>query len=331
MNGSLSNLGSVNMKAGAAVFFEDIGMSLGVEVSGLMSSTLTELQAIALALEYVPSSCSINLFLNSQAALDACKLELNLVHPDFRNWCWIEHRHINLPYSINKCYLRVDGAAISEIGSGLWVVVDSLHADIDWIKSSLMYFMKTLHFRLSVAMHKWLYNKSYFSVMCLFCGNVEVSDHVFFCLFDADNCACLLNSHVSAWELLFTCSSDVLVSTTLYKGFVFKNWFHKSVFVFKNSKVVSQNIVVFVYEFSHAFWEDIWLVYAKHYAFIEKNGLILHNGSVPISISGLFSVLSADMIGLLGITETIGIGFSFHKSCLFFSDIGNKVSVHIDV
>ncbi|KAG9291739.1 hypothetical protein G9A89_012024 [Geosiphon pyriformis] len=43
MNGSLSGLGSIDMKAGAAVFFKDIGMGLGVGVFGLMFSTLTEL------------------------------------------------------------------------------------------------------------------------------------------------------------------------------------------------------------------------------------------------------------------------------------------------
>ncbi|KAG9302337.1 hypothetical protein G9A89_008829 [Geosiphon pyriformis] len=43
MDGFLNDLGSVDIKAGAAVFFENIGMSLDIGVSGLMSSTLTEL------------------------------------------------------------------------------------------------------------------------------------------------------------------------------------------------------------------------------------------------------------------------------------------------
>ncbi|KAG9294223.1 hypothetical protein G9A89_021582 [Geosiphon pyriformis] len=94
MDGSLSGLRTLNMKAGAAVFFEDIDMGLNVGVSGLMFSTMIELQTIALALECVPSSHLVDLFLNSQAALNACKLELELAYPDFRNWYWIEYHHI---------------------------------------------------------------------------------------------------------------------------------------------------------------------------------------------------------------------------------------------
>ncbi|KAG9297110.1 hypothetical protein G9A89_019391 [Geosiphon pyriformis] len=62
----------------AAVFFKDIGVSLGVGVTGLMSFILAELQTIVLALKCVPLSSSVYLFLNSQSALDACKSELGL-------------------------------------------------------------------------------------------------------------------------------------------------------------------------------------------------------------------------------------------------------------
>ncbi|KAG9303193.1 hypothetical protein G9A89_000728 [Geosiphon pyriformis] len=152
-DGSLSNLGTVDIKAGAAVFFKDIGMGLGVGVSGLMFSILMELQTITLVLECVPSSRLVDLFSDSQAALNACRLEMELVRPDFRNWCWIECCHIvnvihhknlkvnwckvkghsgvlgneqanklartaalsgwHLPYSVDERYLRGGGAAIS--------------------------------------------------------------------------------------------------------------------------------------------------------------------------------------------------------------------------
>ncbi|KAG9292411.1 hypothetical protein G9A89_015281 [Geosiphon pyriformis] len=94
MDRSLFGLGSVDVRADAAVFFKDINLDLGVRVSGLVSSTLTELQAIALALECVLFSRLVDLFLDSQAALDACRLELLLACLDFRNRCWIEHHHI---------------------------------------------------------------------------------------------------------------------------------------------------------------------------------------------------------------------------------------------
>ncbi|KAG9290919.1 hypothetical protein G9A89_011069 [Geosiphon pyriformis] len=86
-NKSLSGLGTFDMKAGAAVFFENISMGLGVGVFSLMFSIMVELQAIALAFKCVLSFHTINLFLDSQAALDTCKSKLELAHPDFKNWC----------------------------------------------------------------------------------------------------------------------------------------------------------------------------------------------------------------------------------------------------
>ncbi|KAG9297800.1 hypothetical protein G9A89_000105 [Geosiphon pyriformis] len=93
-NRSLSNLGMVGCRAGTAVFFEDIGLDLGISVLGLMLSTLVELQTVVLALECVLSSSSVCLFSDSQLALDACRSELGLVHPNFRNQCWVKHHHI---------------------------------------------------------------------------------------------------------------------------------------------------------------------------------------------------------------------------------------------
>ncbi|KAG9287006.1 hypothetical protein G9A89_022970 [Geosiphon pyriformis] len=79
------NLGTVGIKAGAVVFFEDINLSLGVDVLDLMLSILAELQAIVLALECVPPFSSVYLFSNSQSALNTCKSELSLMSPDFYN------------------------------------------------------------------------------------------------------------------------------------------------------------------------------------------------------------------------------------------------------
>ncbi|KAG9304903.1 hypothetical protein G9A89_010765 [Geosiphon pyriformis] len=350
-DGSLSDLGTVDMKAGAAVFFEDISMGLGVGVSGLMFSTLTELQAIALALECISSSRSVDLFLDRHSGVLGNEQADKLARAAaLFGW--------HLPHSVNEHYLRGGGAAISvhcahwEISCGMGVVADSLHTDIDWFRSSLVwhpdshmaagfiskwtagfqtYFMKALHHWLPVAIRKRLYDKRYPSVMCLFCGDVEVSDHVFSCSFDANSRAQLLDAHAAVWGVqsgLAHSSSDVsqLMSTCVFD---ILDWFHESVFVFKDSRIADQNIVAFVCEFSLAFWEDIWLVRAKHRAFMEKNGLILCDGSVPVSISRLSLELSSGVTRLLGVAKAIGVGFGFHKSSLFFSGIGGEVSVYI--
>ncbi|KAG9302501.1 hypothetical protein G9A89_007205 [Geosiphon pyriformis] len=75
---SLKNLGTINCSADAAAFFENIGLGLGVGVMDLMFSTLAELQAIVLALECVPLSSFVCLFLDSQSALDTCNKNLRV-------------------------------------------------------------------------------------------------------------------------------------------------------------------------------------------------------------------------------------------------------------
>ncbi|KAG9304409.1 hypothetical protein G9A89_019971 [Geosiphon pyriformis] len=279
-DGSLCGLRTCDMKASTAVFFEDINMGLGVSVSGLVSFTLAELQAIALALECVPSLSSVDLFLDSQAALDACVSESVLFCPDFRNWCWIECRHIAniirhkwlninwvkvkdhsgimsnectnefaktavfsdfyLPSSINEWFLKAGSTMVSgssrhfvhdvfqsiyrvgwEVNLGSQIILSNLHSGVDWFRSFLVwhpnshlaagftskhtancqtYFMKALHHQLFVAVRKHLYNKCYSSVICLYCGDVEVSNHVFSCSSDVSAHAQLVDIHASAWK-----------------------------------------------------------------------------------------------------------------------------------
>ncbi|KAG9304018.1 hypothetical protein G9A89_005928 [Geosiphon pyriformis] len=207
------------------------------------------------------------------------------------------------------------------------------------------YFIKALHHQLPVAVCKHLYDRRYPSVVCLFCGDVETSDHVFSCSQDAVSRARLLGAHVSAWEafsglsrsslcvlqVLASCVSEVEVGVALYKGFVFDEWFRESVSVFKDSKKGARRIVSFVCKFCLAFWDDVWLVRARHRAFMERHSLIPRNDSTPASVSGLSMVFSAGVVRLLEVAEAFGVGFGFRKFCPFFSGIEDLVSVHIGV
>ncbi|KAG9299783.1 hypothetical protein G9A89_013143 [Geosiphon pyriformis] len=291
----------------------------------------------------------------------------------------------HLPHLVSEHFLCTGGIAVSgnsrhfvhdvfwsvhqarwEIGVGSHVVDDSLHADINWSKSSMVwhpdshlasgftsmymagcrtYFMKALHHWLPVAVRKRLYDRRYPSVVCLFCDDVETSDHVFSCPQNAVSHARLLGAYASAWEALSglshsslcvlqalaSCVSEIGVGVALCKGFVFDEWFCKSVLVFKDSKEGARRIVSFVREFCLAFWDDVWLVRARHRAFMEKHGLIPCDGSASASVSGLPMVFSAGVIRLLGVAEAFGVGFGFRKFCPFFSGIGDPVSVHISV
>ncbi|KAG9305922.1 hypothetical protein G9A89_016575 [Geosiphon pyriformis] len=348
---SLSNLGMVGCRAGAAIFFKDIGLGLGVSVSDLMSSTLVELQTIALALECVPSLSSVCLFSDSQSALDACRSELGLVYPNYRNQYWVKCCHIvnvihskklrvsfhklkgypgvsgnerantiagaaslsnwYLPPRLSEHFLSADVGIVSgnlrhfvcdiyhsicraqwEVGSGSGVLVGSLSSEIDWLCSSLVwhsdlymaadftsrssssvhtYFIKSLHHQLPVAVRKHLYNRCYSSMLCLYCGKVEVSNHVFSCKVDESVQHQLLDSHVGSWkalsgffhsfsgilQLLSSGVSDSFVFMALFKDFVFNRWFCEAVSIFYNPKIAVLEIVKFVCSLGLAFREDV--------------------------------------------------------------------------
>ncbi|KAG9288059.1 hypothetical protein G9A89_017654 [Geosiphon pyriformis] len=69
-------------------------MSIGIRVDGLLSSTMAELQAIALSLECVLSSCTVIMHVDSQVAIDACISKMLLFVPDFHSFCWLERCRI---------------------------------------------------------------------------------------------------------------------------------------------------------------------------------------------------------------------------------------------
>ncbi|KAG9296093.1 hypothetical protein G9A89_011945 [Geosiphon pyriformis] len=93
-DGSLRCAGSVGVVGGTAAYLLAANVGIGVKITGLLSSTLAKLQTVVLVLEYVPSSCSVVLYLNSQSAIDACISETSSTTPDFHNQCWIERLQI---------------------------------------------------------------------------------------------------------------------------------------------------------------------------------------------------------------------------------------------
>ncbi|KAG9299580.1 hypothetical protein G9A89_020751 [Geosiphon pyriformis] len=366
-NGSVKNLGTIGCRAEAAVFFENINLGLGVGVQDLMSSTLVELQAIALALKCVSVTRSVHLFLDNQTALNACRLESDLCKikghsgisgnnyaNSFTNIVSLSGWY--LPPCIDEHFLLVDGGVVSgnsrhfvcdvfcavcrvhwEVGSGFRFLDGDLCLDINWLCSfrvwhfdlhmatgftsrltadTRTYFIKALHHWLFIAVQKHIYNKCYPSVLCLYCGKVEVSDHMFSCVVDD---SAYYQCIATAVDLCFEFSGF----SAFYKGFVFNNWLQEAISIFHDSKVAGVKISDFV--------NDIWLVYAKHHAFMEKNSLILVDGSILILVSGLVLGFLAGVIKLLGIAEAFGVRFGFCKSCSFFSGIGDPVSVNISV
>ncbi|KAG9287170.1 hypothetical protein G9A89_003018 [Geosiphon pyriformis] len=82
MDSSLKSAGSADVVSGAAAYFLVLDIGVNMRVQGLFFSTMTELQAVVLALECVLFSCSVDLYLDSQAAIDTCVSEM-LFDKDF--------------------------------------------------------------------------------------------------------------------------------------------------------------------------------------------------------------------------------------------------------
>ncbi|KAG9302150.1 hypothetical protein G9A89_020584 [Geosiphon pyriformis] len=146
-----------------------------------------------------------------------------------------------------------------------------------------------------------------------------------------ETCSGLSCSSFCVSQLLSTCTSDVVTDAALCKGFIFRDWYQKSVSTFKDPKMVAINVMNFVHDFCIAFQDDIWLVCAKYHAVMERNGLILHDGFIPVSVSDFSEQLLSGVVRLLSVAKAFGISFGFHKFCLFFSDTCNGVLVYIGV
>ncbi|KAG9294096.1 hypothetical protein G9A89_015506 [Geosiphon pyriformis] len=90
----LKDASSIGIVGGIGTYFLAIDASIGISVARLLSSILTELQAVALALKYVLFLCSVVLYLDNQSVINAYLSETIFVALDFCNQCWIKRLQI---------------------------------------------------------------------------------------------------------------------------------------------------------------------------------------------------------------------------------------------
>ncbi|KAG9295234.1 hypothetical protein G9A89_000057 [Geosiphon pyriformis] len=423
-DGSLKNAGSAEIACGAAAYFPVLDKSISVTVRGLLSSTMAELQAVALALECVPSSSTVVLHLDSQAAINTCVSEMSLVVSDFRNQCWLERRHIfnlvrdkdlsvswvkvkghsgipgnvradlavgaasgslfSLCANVREHFLVAESIAVSgnarhfvrnifrsiccahwEAGPGCDVVLDAMIGCIDWVVTAKVwhsgshmlagftsrasstlrtYVIKAVHRRLPVAVRKRLYDKCYPSVLCLFCGKVEFSDHVFTCVHESGIRGEILVKASVCWSalaggfpasavlrVLSQCSINVGLYTLVCKGFVLEEWYEEACDVFENRKVATARIVDYVRFVVELHRAKVWLARASHQVVMEKAGLVCDVGVVSGLPCGVSSVLSDGIVRLLGLANSFAVSFGRRKPYCFFFGLGGSVWVVIDV
>ncbi|KAG9305920.1 hypothetical protein G9A89_016573 [Geosiphon pyriformis] len=250
----------------------------------------------------------------------------------------------SLPLCVSKHFLVMDGGIVLgnsrhfvqdvfqavcyvhwEVGSGSSFLVDGLLSDFNWLRSFWMWhpdlYMTTGFTSRCIAdssVWKHLYNKCYPNVLCLYCEEVEISDHVFSCT------RVILERTFGSLSFLFMCVAVVVNLHSEFLGVI-----SSAVSVFYDPKIAGVRITDFTHSLCLTFRDNIWLVHAKHYAFMEKHGLIPMDGSAPTSISGSALKFSTGVVKLFGMSKAFRVCFGFHKHCLFFSGINSLVSVVI--
>ncbi|KAG9285977.1 hypothetical protein G9A89_022653 [Geosiphon pyriformis] len=216
-DGFLKNFGMREMRCSAAAYFLDVDLGIGIKVGGLVSSTLVELQMIALALECVPSHSCIVVYSDSQTALDACVVESVLVSSDFHNYCWMKWCGVvNL---IKNKRLSVSWHKVKGHSS----VMGNNHADKlanSAAGSSLV---------LSVLIKE----------IFIEAGGVVVSAKWY-----AMSGLGLPLSRIL--QMLSLCISDNVLYTALSKDFLFRDWYLEAVAVLDDAKSAGKVIIDFV-------------------------------------------------------------------------------------
>ncbi|KAG9291472.1 hypothetical protein G9A89_021891 [Geosiphon pyriformis] len=360
MDGSLKGAGSADVSSGAAAYFPVLGLGVGVRVCGLLSSTMVELQTVALALECVSSSSSVVLYLNSQAAIDVCISEMLLEVLDFRNHCWVERKHVfnlirNKDLSVNwikvKDYAGVLGNMEADRFAEHFLVADDtvvlgnahhfvrdvfrsicyacweagpgrnvVSANICKSANLHTYLMKALHKRLPVVVRKRLYNRCYPDVQYLLCREIELPDHVFTCSQD-----------VHIWR-------EILLEASMHWAFLVFDSCHLDI---GRYLVLCKGFVMKVWcaEAVDVF-DDVkkascvvvdFVRFLVELVDIEKAGLVGDNGLVLGLFHCVSSVLSDGVVRMLDIAESFAISFGYLRPCLIFLVLDGRPHVNISV
>ncbi|KAG9300870.1 hypothetical protein G9A89_015326 [Geosiphon pyriformis] len=255
-NRFLKDAGFNEVTGRTAAYFPAVNAGIRIRVAGLMSSTLTELQTVALALKCISSSCSVVLYLDSQSAINVCMSKTSFIMPNFHNQCWIERLQIiNLLRDKNIFikYLVAEKTAMS--GNVCYFVCDLFDILIHTCFLDLLVESQPI-----LAVKKRLYNRSYPRMLCLLCDEIELSDHVFTCFGDFGFHENILVKAASKWTLLFSILclsasailqslsmyfSDVGLYTAICKNFVLRDWYAKAVLVFEEKRKAVLTFVKF--------------------------------------------------------------------------------------
>ncbi|KAG9305867.1 hypothetical protein G9A89_016519 [Geosiphon pyriformis] len=188
------------------------------------------------------------------------------------------------------------------------------------------YFIKVFHHRLPMAKRKKMYNLSYLSVACIWCGLVKDSNHIFSCSHNMNIRNILLSNATLEWDVLLStffngnaiaislneAASSINLYTVLAKSFVLKSWMVNTVGQLGADSDGGTLVVNFICHFAENH---------RFAAYYEKHNFLLRD-RLPIPlVSGLSSLWSTKIIRNFGFKLDIHVCFGLHP-CLTSLDFG---------
>ncbi|KAG9294912.1 hypothetical protein G9A89_003252 [Geosiphon pyriformis] len=192
MNGSIKNLGLLGACGDTTAYFPDVNISIGVKVNGLLSSTLVELQTIALVLECVPASLlqiNINNIKEKRPKTSGNIGVVRNKHANFYANTVIFSKSF-LPLMVSYCFLNVESRPV--FGSACYVAKKLFYAvySVGWkarcvgstINANLCNCFNVWH--PNMAKRKKTYNSRYLSATYIWCGMMKDSNYIFSCAYD---------------------------------------------------------------------------------------------------------------------------------------------------
>ncbi|KAG9286814.1 hypothetical protein G9A89_012364 [Geosiphon pyriformis] len=380
MDGFLKGVGSVKVTDRAAVYFLAADMGIGAIALALecvLSSCSVVLYSNSqLAINACISEASLFMSdFHNQCWIERLQISYSSVSGNIKADALISvatSSFFSLPVKIQKKFLVAKKNVVSDnthhfTGPGFDIVPSTMIEKIDWGHTMMVwhpnshmfseftsknlanlhtYLIKAVYRKLLVVIKKKLCDRSYPGMLCLLCGEVELSDHDFTCYGNYGlhknilvetaakwvslfSLSCLFNSTILC--LLAACSLDGSLYTAVCKGFVMRDWYTKAALNFERKGSTTLALMEFVRFVTGLYYARIWAARAKHRINMKKTGLVGNTNVVFGLFHSIMSMLSIGIVYMLGIMKSFAVGFSKRKLCQFFSDLGGDAFISIDM
>ncbi|KAG9304057.1 hypothetical protein G9A89_005967 [Geosiphon pyriformis] len=311
-DGSLKNFGGTDVANSTAAFFLAINMSISIKVHELLSSTMAELQVIALSLKCVLSSCTVVVHTDSQVAIDRYRI-FDLVHEKDFSVHWVKVKgHSGVVDNV-----RADAAAGDAVFSHLFLPVGIwkhfLVAENILVFGNTHYFVRDLY--RSVCCAQW---------------EAEPGQNVIpNVLIEAVDWDATVKVHKEVLVMAFSDWLSVVGSCGLSSSAVLQSLDWCSLDV--NLKEAVSAVVGFVGHLVELYHSKAWLARSVFRVRMEKTGLVRDNGLFSGLSRCLNSLLFDKVVRMFGIAGFFAVNFGCYRLYLFFSGLDGNPSVNISV